>query len=490
MKKFAVLALAAAMFGLTACDEYTLPNPPAQENPAEPVFQASGLTVDATTQALDLPAVKDANEVPVLAQVSLTDFPTGSNLKLILQMSAEESFENYGDVATAISEEGQVSVSYYDFQTTYNATVSRGLDTKEIYIRYAAYAINGSETMRIGGPDVFYGATTLNVTPVLISHVIDETYFVVGNFCNWNVAAALPMTKLNPGNQYDEPDFYLNVTLDEAQAQAGYEFMIVPGSAVAAGNYEGAYGFVPSDDNANKGNLIAANGANQNAGIIDVPGSYQIKVNMYTLKCEIALAYEYLYGVGPGNLLYPMTTNNFVNYGGVMMANTNFYLACQNNSRQGLFYGMDEDTEATEDNGVYSYTMGKPAAEVGKLTRFPVAKSRELYYVKVDLNKLTASAATISTISIVGAFNGWNVEDAAAVMTPVSSRKERFTITDVNLPEGEFKFCVNHAWTLSFGGAMDNIVENGGNLNCAEAGVYDITLNFNTLPYSVTMVKK
>ncbi len=37
-----MVAVAALM---AACDEYTLPNPPAQSNNQEPVFETSGLTV-------------------------------------------------------------------------------------------------------------------------------------------------------------------------------------------------------------------------------------------------------------------------------------------------------------------------------------------------------------------------------------------------------------------------------------------------------------
>ena len=39
MKKIASIALSAlACFGFVACDEFTMPNPPAQSNPDEAVF--------------------------------------------------------------------------------------------------------------------------------------------------------------------------------------------------------------------------------------------------------------------------------------------------------------------------------------------------------------------------------------------------------------------------------------------------------------------
>ena len=66
----------------------------------------------------------------------------------------------------------------------------------------------------------------------------------------------------------------------------------------------------------------------------------------------------------------------------------------------------------------------------------------------------------------------------------------KFTINNVALPAGEFKFCANHDWAISFGGALDNIVENGGNIKVEEAGTYDILLDFTTIPYSATLTRK
>lgn len=490
MKKISIFALAAAMIGLSACDEYTLPNPPAQSNPAEPVFQASGLTVNTQATAVNLPALRDANEMPVLADYTLVDFPANNTLKLVLQMSETEDFAEYGEVPTVLDETNTVSVSVYDFQNVYSTTITRGLETKTINIRYAAYSVNGNEVVRIGGPETFYAPSALEVTPVLLTHEIEEAYYLVGDFCDWKVNQGKLMTKVNPGNQYDEPDFTVKIDVTEEQAAAGFRWKIVPASALSTNSFENAYGCEPTSESGDAGHLIAAPETEANAGVISEPGSYQITVDMFALTYKVGLAYEFLYVNATGyytdaERILRLATDNYITYSGVARVNKTFSLACQTNLSSGVFYGMDGDAEVAD--GVVKANMAL-VTDISKLVKFNTG-GNQLYFVKAALNTLTIEISPIDVISIVGAFNGWNVEDEEAVMTP-SNRNCTWTIQNVNLPEGEFKFCVNHAWTLSFGGQMDKIVENGGNLSVDQAGVYDVVLDFTKYPNTVTLTKK
>ena len=44
MKKFSIISLmGVAAWAMASCDDYELPNPPAQSNPEEPVFETDGL---------------------------------------------------------------------------------------------------------------------------------------------------------------------------------------------------------------------------------------------------------------------------------------------------------------------------------------------------------------------------------------------------------------------------------------------------------------
>ncbi len=499
MKNFSFIAAAAlAIAGFTSCDEYTLPNPPAQSNPEETAFAVSDLTVtDLANGTINLAEAFVASEQPELIKYTVNNLPLDRQVKFVLQISATEDFASYGEVATNSDEEGIVRASVYDFEEAYANNISRGLETTTLYVRYAAFITNttGSENVRVGGPETFYCTSSVNFTPVLIGHEIEEAYYLVGSFNGWDIASAIPFTKTNEGNQYDEPDFHVNIKVTPEQAEAGYSWKIIPASAFQAGTWEGAYGVVPaSDTETDSGSLIASAEAESNAGTIAQPGSYQIKVNMFDLTYSIGLAYDYLWIKANGyfgtfDRMLRLYTNDYVNYVGVMRVNHSFSLFCQPSSNEGgVAYGNDKDAEITTDeNGI---TSGKMAlcTDLSKVETMTVP-GYALYLLRANLNKLDWSAAPIDAISLVGEFNGWNTSDEAATMTH-NNHWTVWTLNNVTLPAGEFKFCVNHAWAISFGGALDNIVENGGNIAVSEAGTYDVVLDFTTVPYTARLTKK
>lgn len=500
MNKLSLLAVGAfAMMAMASCDEYELPNPPSQTSPAEPVFDAGNLTVsNLATETINLPALFENGQAVTLAKETVTELPSTSTLKLVMEIAADENFALTGDVATTISEEGVVKAMVNDLQAAYTTVISRGLETQTIYARYRAYAVNGNEVARIGGPDVYYGICQISVTPVLLTHVIEDSYYFVGSFCNWDVTKAIKMTKVDEGNPYDFPDFIVNFSVTESDIANGFAYKIVPASAVAAGTYEGAYGCIPvtetdADNNVVdklEGGLVLSPEPETQAAHISDPGSYQLSINMYDLTYKVSLAYDYLYVNANGwfsdfERMLRLYTTNYVNYDGVARVNHTFTLLCQPSFASGVAYGSAGET-VTKEDGTYEGEMAI-STDLSNVPKMNIP-GNQLYYITANLLNLKWTAAPINIISAVGSFNGWNVEDEAAVMTP-GNRNTIWTLNNVQL-EGEFKFCVNHAWTLSFGGAMDNIVQNGGNLSVEEPGVYDITLDFTTVPPTCTLVKK
>ena len=499
MKKISFIAAAAlAIAGFTSCDEYTLPNPPAQSNPAEAVFAASDLEVtNIAGDAINLVSALEANEQPELIQFTVNNLPLDRTVNFVMQISDTEDFAKTAQVSTNIDEQNIVRVSVYDLENAYADNFSRSLDPATIYIRYEAYIVNatGSESVRVGGPDTYFAVSSATLTPVLLGHVIEETYYLVGSFNNWQISSAIPFTKTNEGNQYDEPDFHVNVQVTPDQAEAGYQWKIIPGSAYAAGNWEGAYGAVAaSETEPLNGNLVESAEPEANAGTIAEPGSYQIKVNMYKLTYSVGLAYDYLWIKANGyygafNRMLRLSTKNYVDYVGVMRANHTFSLYCQGSSAVGgVAYGNNADVETiTGEDGITKGGMSL-TTEMGNVDNMNVP-DYGFYLLRANLNKLEWSAAPINSISLVGEFNGWNTADEAATMSH-NNYWTVWTLNDVVLPAGEFKFCANHDWAISFGGALDNIEENGSNIAVAEAGTYDVVLDFTTIPYSATLTKK
>lgn len=103
------------------------------------------------------------------------------------------------------------------------------------------------------------------------------------------------------------------------------------------------------------------------------------------------------------------------------------------------------------------------------------------YQIDVDLQEGTYNLTKVESITCVGNHNGWNQADAAQHMT-YNSAEGCWELT-TTLTNG-FKFAMNDAWTVSWGGAngdptaYDNITQNGGkDLNAPDGdGVYSIKL--------------
>lgn len=487
MNKYLIIALAAAGMSLASCDEYTLPNPPGQTNPQEPVFNIDNFTVtNAVTGTIDLPALKESDEPVKVLEYTIEDFPESYTLQFVAQFSADDTYATTYDV-NCTAEDGVVTIPVAEVQTAFNTLVSKDLVARDLYVRYPVYAVSGTSSVRLGGPDVYYAEEMYNIKPIPQENVIETAYWLVGNFCNWDVAQAIPFTQLNPGNPYDNPDFLCKIDVDAtlADSPAGYQWKVVPQSSYANGSLEGAFGAVASTTTA--GNLLPAAGE-ETAGEIRQEGPYMISINMETRRYTVDPAFEYLWVPGMGSStndfsrIMRLTTTDFMNYEGTMRLAQRFWITGQP-SLKGVSYRPDGDATTSEDGEV----SGKMMYDVTSTQTMRVPKIG-LYYVKANVITLDWSITPVPVISIIGAYNDWKTETALD-LTP-NGRYEEWTIKDVALPAGEFKFCVSHAWTLSYGGSFDDIKQNGANLSVDEAGVYDVSLNFAVFPNTCTITKK
>lgn len=493
MKKFALTAVAAlALAAFTSCDEFTLPNPPAQSNTPEAMFNADDLQVsNLLTGALNLPAA-EGNNIDLL-KFTVENLPTDRKVKFLMQVSPSADFATVAEVVPITGEDNIVRVAPADVQEAYATTFTRNPATVEVYVRYAAYISNnaGTENARVGGPDKWYFSAEKAFTPMPHAYVIEDAYYMVGTFNNWQTTTALPLIQSEEGDPYDESLFYVPFQVSPEQATAGYSFAVVPASSIAAGNLNGAFGASDAEQTYSGRMAQVENARTQGVRVPD-GGSYMLKLDVYTLDYTIDLAYEELYVNAQGyytdyNRMLRLFTNDYVNYDGVVRTSRSFRLACQP-SNNGMFYGLPDGVDPVT-TGLTTKGKLQSYSDYSSALGLPVPKNG-LYYVRANIKDLDWSAVLLENISIVGAFNDWNVADAAATMTP-DRNKVVYTINNVTLAAGsDFKFCCNHSWEISFGGAMDHIVQNGGNLTAPEAGVYDVKLDFTTIPYSVTLTKK
>lgn len=94
-------------------------------------------------------------------------------------------------------------------------------------------------------------------------------------------------------------------------------------------------------------------------------------------------------------------------------------------------------------------------------------------YVNANLNNMTYSVTEITSMGIIGdaTAGGWDTETALTY----NAENNTWEATDVVLTAGSIKFRANNGWDINFGGALDNLVNNGDNIT-VEAGTYKVVL--------------
>ncbi len=81
------------------------------------------------------------------------------------------------------------------------------------------------------------------------------------------------------------------------------------------------------------------------------------------------------------------------------------------------------------------------------------------YQIKVDLNEMTYNVLPLTSISIIGEFNGWG-DDLEMTYNVDGGYWECTT----GVVDGEYKFRANHDWDINWGGAEDDLTQGGANL--------------------------
>ena len=90
-----------AAWAMASCDDYELPNPPAQSNPEEPVFETDGLKLTNIVEGtVDLRALQSEGKSVGLFTFELTDFPSTSKLTVVAELSGSDNFSGAATVPT------------------------------------------------------------------------------------------------------------------------------------------------------------------------------------------------------------------------------------------------------------------------------------------------------------------------------------------------------------------------------------------------------
>lgn len=443
MKKLSIMLFAALAMVFTACEDYEPAQP--QSNPQEPIMSAEGITVAPVNEApsFDLKALVDAEQqAAVLNVIEVKDMPSVGELTFVMQLSKSEDFASAKEVATSVVN-NQVCVNPADWQAAYLNVMGKNPKTQDVYVRFAAYVVNGTSSVRIGNPNLYYGAHKVSVTPFPAAVTIEESYSLV---INGGETIAFNHT----GDVYDNPVFSIKVDYAAAQEWAvkGAELTYAP----VAGE----------EDNA--GTLVAGEGW----GAMPV-GPWVLSINMETLTYSFASAFDNLWTPGDANgwnhggsqMLFTTDYANYFGFANLSPSGFKFTSAADWNH---INYGAAGEGKLSTDGGAGNLTV----AEKG------------LYWCDVNIAALTWTATKIETIGVIGSFNGW------AESLALTSEDGLFWTGTITLNEGdEYKFRCNNDWAINLGGEDEyTLVPNGANLKAPAAGTYTITLDLSVVPYA------
>ena len=212
MKYTKFIGLAALVMAFTACDDIEESNSLPQVNPQLPGVSADNVKVVAGSDAqapISLTAFNTVDGLVNIAKVDTpTDWPEGYTPNVpFMQMSQTQDFTDVKEVPTSMGAEGEVLVNPDEWDGVWKEAYGKNPKERTIYLRFPVFAVKGTQSVRMGNASTFYGAESVKVTPFNIyDHVIEDAYYIVGSFCNWDPSKAIKMTH-SEYDPYDDPNF-------------------------------------------------------------------------------------------------------------------------------------------------------------------------------------------------------------------------------------------------------------------------------------------
>lgn len=496
MKKLSIFLLGALAIAATSCEEDPDFGGTIQSNPQGPIYGVEGVTVEQpSVTTVSIPESTAAATNIALGNLAVSEFPEGYTMKVVTYISKEESFNPAFEVPTTVVD-NVVYATPEDLQNVYVNSISKSPAAKDIFVRFAIFAVDGASEYRIGDENSFVGGYALNVTPMPSELVIEDNYYLLGTINGWDVATAV---KFNHSDKspYDDPKFTLVVEISEEEADAGWWWKVVPQSVYEAGAWvDGANTqFGPEEDGAEdlSGILMASKidetGAvvNPGAGMITEYGTFMITLDMIegTYSFQLAVPHLYIMGDAAGwdwssPLVAEMQTSDFCNYYAFGRCSTGGYKFTSDKDWGATFnLGLGEETTPAAGWAVAGTLVNGSSNNI-------MPAETGLYWHHVNLPELTFESYLVTTLGVIGDCtpNGW---DASTALTP--SADGLVWEGDVEFSaSGSFKIRANDDWTLSLGGDVNNLGwDNAPNIETPGAGVKHVVLDLSVYPYTVTI---
>lgn len=488
MKYLKLFGLAALAMAFTACDDIEESSSLPQTNPQLPGVDIANITVakGADASAISLTAFNDANKQIELATVATpTDWPEGYEVSVpFVEVSPTDDFAKYFDIDATMGAEGAVLVSPDAMQGKWVEFFGKNPKAREVYMRFPVCAVKDNQVIRMGSATTFFGQYMTTVTPFdTFGYTIEDTYYVVGSFCNWDVAQGIKM-KHSEYDPYDDTTFSAVIDV----TGAGYEFAIIPESTKAAGNltaggwggeYEGIVAVIDKS-----AHLVAAEaGKKPNAIVVDEVGAFTVALNFANLTYTVT-ELPRLFTPGDANgwsqaASQTLTSTNGYEFKGFAHLKGAFKFTSQANW-DGTNYGAGaEEGTLTTDGSAGNITV----AEDNLYWCYVVTEVPDDASAAMQAKAMTYTLTPIATLGVIGDLNGWAAQDN---LTPSADFLTWSGVVEFK-GGGSWKFRMDDNWDINLGGNLDDLSVDGANIADPGAGKYLVTLNLATRPYTCTL---
>lgn len=461
---------------LASCDniEDSLAQP--ITNPQEPIYNSATIVYNAVTT---INASDPQGEVQV-ATYSAEGLPEGFTIGGTLELSPSADFAKVIDAHLTASD-GTLYASLADIAAQYTDSFTKEPSTVNLYGRVKLTASDGTDVVRIGTIDTYYGESTYTFTPPTPAHIIYPAYYVVmGDGTNWDYDGAIEMTHPGDANQYDDPIFTVVV---KNASEMGDKWIVLSDEGLAQAKSSGLAGveaLVPIAD-INGGDFEVETSGNF-SGLSGISTPCELTFNAQRRTYTSKAAQEAYYATGSGwsnwsEHWMPLTTTNFIQYYGFLNLESEFKFAPQ--AGWGGDFGSKEPLKETDNEGIISYSgiLDKESDNI-KINH------PGLYWACLNVETWNLSLEGINSWGIIGVID-WETD-----INMTQGDNLNIWTAEVTLAEGNsWKFRANGNWAINLGGSSDELWSGGSNISLPE-GTYTITLDLTTYPSKFSAVKK
>ena len=392
-----------------------------------------------TVGVIDLNSITDEN-----VKVCTISAPTAS----------KEGFEpiytiTMGDATYGLSADGAIPANFLQASIVNMYGNCRPVE-REIQATVSMWLSDGLTTVKTATSAPF----TIKVIPK--APVIEAAYYLTGSINGWDNTDTTYKLTNDGSDPYDNPTFKLRIPATEDGSNI--EFKMTPESGIggdwsgclAAGSEEGKFNY-----NNDGGNFV----------IVADPDAlfYDITFNMLDQTWTVAPVgfNEFIYEIGNESGWsepHPLYGDGTGLYTAVIYLDGEFKFKPNKDNWDG-----DWEKASGDANSGTLTPDGGPNVD---------AAAPGFYYIKVDLREMTYALTPVSSISIIGSVRGaWDTDVDMTYNETLKCWEARETLN-----AGEFKFRLNHDWAVNWGGTMDNLTQDGPNLQLAADGPYIIRL--------------